>query len=124
MITYGSNVIIELLGLEDGLVEGVPAWALIYYCLRCGDLTAAIQSATLAGDGFAEMSKLLSEMNGQPDKKLTPHSENLVKLSYRRAIRSTTDPFKRAVYCLLGKRFLSRIKHCFKMVNNKASSTR
>jgi nuclear pore complex protein Nup93 len=30
-------------GLDDGLVDGVPIWALIYYCLRCGDLEAAGQ---------------------------------------------------------------------------------
>ncbi len=30
-------------GLDDGLVEGVPVWALIFYCLRCGDLEAAAQ---------------------------------------------------------------------------------
>ena len=30
-------------GLDDGLVDGVPVWALIYYCLRCGDLEAAGQ---------------------------------------------------------------------------------
>ena len=28
---------------EDGLVDGVPVWPIIYYCLRCGDLKAAIQ---------------------------------------------------------------------------------
>ncbi len=33
-------------GLDDGLVEGVPVWALIFYCLRCGDLEAAAQVRT------------------------------------------------------------------------------
>merc|ERR1719187_2986596 len=32
-----------------GLVDGVPVWAMIYYCLRCGDVTAALQAATAAG---------------------------------------------------------------------------
>ena len=30
-------------GLEDGQVDGHPVWAMIYFCLRCGDLQAALQ---------------------------------------------------------------------------------
>lgn len=29
--------------LQDGDIEGHPVWAVIYYCLRCGDLNAAMQ---------------------------------------------------------------------------------
>lgn len=36
-------------GLEDGLVEGEPVWPLIFYCLRCGDVDAALQAAKKAG---------------------------------------------------------------------------
>lgn len=36
-------------GLEDGLVEGEPVWPLIFYCLRCGDVNAALQAAKQAG---------------------------------------------------------------------------
>ena len=28
-------------GLDDGKVAGHPTWAMLYYCLRCGDLEAA-----------------------------------------------------------------------------------
>ena len=33
----------QVKGLEDGLVDGHPVWAMIYYCLRCGDVVAAQQ---------------------------------------------------------------------------------
>eukprot|EP00095_Tigriopus_kingsejongensis_P011127 maker-scaffold645_size120276-snap-gene-0.39 protein:Tk11127 transcript:maker-scaffold645_size120276-snap-gene-0.39-mRNA-1 annotation:"nuclear pore complex protein nup93" len=89
-------------GLEDGLIDGVPVWALIYYALRCGDLSASVQAAHQAGPGLADMAKFLTEMQTSVDQRLSPHSDNIVKLAYRRSIRSTTDPFKRAVYCLLG----------------------
>lgn len=89
-------------GLEDGLIDGAPVWAMIYYALRCGDVKAAIQAANQAGQGLSDMSKFLTEVNSSVDQRLTPHSDNIVKLAYRRSIRSTTDPFKRAVYCLLG----------------------
>jgi hypothetical protein len=32
-------------------VLGVPVWPLIFYCLRCGDVSAAIQAADEAGAG-------------------------------------------------------------------------
>ena len=32
-------------------ILGVPVWPLIFYCLRCGDVSAAIQAADEAGPG-------------------------------------------------------------------------
>ncbi|MEQ2195918.1 hypothetical protein XENOCAPTIV_020372 [Xenoophorus captivus] len=34
---------------------------------------------------------------------LSPTSENKLRLHYRRALRNIADPYKRAVYCLIGK---------------------
>ena len=28
---------------QDGQLDGQPIWALVYYCLRCGDMEAAKQ---------------------------------------------------------------------------------
>ena len=32
---------------------------------------------------------------------MTPHAENVVRINYKRSLRSTTDPYKRAVFCVL-----------------------
>lgn len=88
-------------GLEDGLVDGVPVWPLIFYCLRSGDVPAAVQAATEAGHGLSEVHKLLNEVASSADRRLSPHTENMVRIAYKRSVRSTTDPYKRAVYCLL-----------------------
>ena len=29
---------------QDGLVQGQPLWALVFYCMRCGDLEAALSA--------------------------------------------------------------------------------
>ena len=84
-------------GLEDGTV-----WPMVYYCLRCGDVSAAVQSCEEAGPGLAEMAKLLSQVQCSPDGRLNPHEENVVRIAYKRSGRSTTDPYKRAVHCVLG----------------------
>lgn len=39
----------DVVGLEDGNVDGHPVWAMIYYCLRTGDLVSAISVANSAG---------------------------------------------------------------------------
>ena len=90
-----------LLAFEDGLVDGVPVWPIIFYCLRCGDLKAAILAANKAGPGLSEIAQLLTEMSSSNDGRLSAHSESVVRISYRRSIRSTSDPFKRAVFCVV-----------------------
>jgi len=89
-------------GLDDGLVENVPVWAMVYYCLRCGDLTAAVQAAKLAGPGLSEAHSLLQELQASPLSRLSPQTESSLRLEYRRSVRQSSDPFKRAVYCILG----------------------
>ena len=51
--------------------------------------------------GLDEVKKLLEEISSSADKRLSPHAENLVKISYKRSLRATTDPYKRAVFCVL-----------------------
>ncbi|XP_042631759.1 nuclear pore complex protein Nup93-like [Cyprinus carpio] len=70
-------------GMQDGEVEGHPVWALIYFCLRCGDLSATMQVVNRAQHQLGDFKIWFQEYMNSPD---------------RRA-----DPYKRAVYCLIGK---------------------
>lgn len=88
-------------GLDDGLVDGVPIWALIYYSLRCGDLGAACEAARQAGPGLGDILNLLQEVKASADNRLSPQTESLVRIQYRRSVRQSSDPFKRAVFCVL-----------------------
>ncbi|TSK38534.1 Nuclear pore complex protein Nup93 [Bagarius yarrelli] len=90
-------------GMQDGEVEGHPVWALIYYCLRCGDLAAAMQVVNRAQHQLGEFKTWFQEYMSSPDRRLAPATENKVRLHYRRALRNSADPYKRAVYCLIGK---------------------
>ncbi|KAK6632192.1 hypothetical protein RUM44_007223 [Polyplax serrata] len=87
------------LPLEDGCIDGQPVWPLIYYCLRCGDVNAALQVALQAEGSLAEFSQVLEKMTTG---KLSSKMEQMVKAQYRRYIRNTSDPFKKAVYCVVG----------------------
>uniref|UniRef100_W5MME6 Nuclear pore complex protein Nup93 n=1 Tax=Lepisosteus oculatus TaxID=7918 RepID=W5MME6_LEPOC len=90
-------------GMQDGEVEGHPVWALIYYCLRCGDLSAAMQVVNRAQHQLGEFKNWFQEYMNSPDRRLAPATENKLRLHYRRILRNSTDPYKRAVYCLIGK---------------------
>ncbi|XP_042196200.1 nuclear pore complex protein Nup93 isoform X1 [Callorhinchus milii] len=90
-------------GLQDGEVEGHPVWVLIYYCLRCGDLIAAMQVVNRAQHQLGEFKNWFQEYVQGNDRRLSPTAENKLRLHYRRALRNSTDPYKRAVYCLIGR---------------------
>ena len=47
--------------LQDGEVDGHPVWALLYYCLRCGDVAAALTVARCAEAQLGEFLTWLQE---------------------------------------------------------------
>ena len=65
-------------GLDDGLVDGVPVWPMIFYCLRCGDISAALQAASAAGPALQEAITLLRELSTSADCRLSTAAENQV----------------------------------------------
>lgn len=38
----------QIIGLQDGHVDGKPLWPLVYYSLRCGDIQSALKCMELA----------------------------------------------------------------------------
>uniref|UniRef100_A0A8C2Q353 Nuclear pore complex protein Nup93 n=1 Tax=Cyprinus carpio TaxID=7962 RepID=A0A8C2Q353_CYPCA len=90
-------------GMQDGEVEGHPVWALIYFCLRCGDLSATMQVVNRAQHQLGDFKIWFQEYMNSPDRRLSPATENKLRLHYRRVLRNSADPYKRAVYCLIGK---------------------
>ncbi|XP_065064334.1 nuclear pore complex protein Nup93-like [Rhopilema esculentum] len=89
-------------GLEDGKVDGIPIWALIYYCLRCGDGNAALQAAEGLPPQFSEFRETLKEYFADGNCRLMPSSETKLRMQYKRSIRSSTDHFKRIVFSVIG----------------------
>ncbi|CAI8034729.1 Nuclear pore complex protein Nup93 [Geodia barretti] len=89
-------------GLEDGCVEGQPVWALAFYCLRCGDRDCALATISRA-QSCVEFCGYLREYVQSQDLRLSHSSETRLRLLYKRTVRTSTDPYKRAVYCLVGR---------------------
>lgn len=78
---------------EDGRVEGHPVWAMIYYCIRCGDLNAALQ--VMQATQLQEFAAYLQEYMQSSEQRLSDNLETKLRLSYRRSVRHGSDPFKR-----------------------------
>ncbi|XP_046568513.1 nuclear pore complex protein Nup93-like [Haliotis rubra] len=90
-------------GSEEGLMDGLPVWALIYYCLRCGDLKAAQQVVEKASHQLDDFPGFFREYVNSSDHRLSPGSDTKIKLQYRRIVKNSTDSYKRAVYCVVGQ---------------------
>ncbi|KAK8779261.1 hypothetical protein V5799_019398 [Amblyomma americanum] len=87
----------------DGELNDRPVWALIYYCLRCGDRRAAVEISRSATGTASELLPDLEEYAASGDGHLGASSENKIRLQYARSVRASLDPFKRAVFCILGR---------------------
>ena len=55
--------------VQDGEVEGHPVWAVIYYCLRCGDLNAAMQVVNRAQHQLGDFKAWFQEYMNSPDRR-------------------------------------------------------
>ncbi|KAK8777909.1 hypothetical protein V5799_020748 [Amblyomma americanum] len=85
----------------DAKVGAGPVWALIYYCLRCGDRRAAVEVSRNAGGSARELFPYLEAHAASERSHLRTCSDNENKCT--RSLRaSLDDPFKRAVLCILG----------------------
>ncbi|XP_072937002.1 nuclear pore complex protein Nup93-like [Epargyreus clarus] len=89
-------------GLTDGVVDERPLWPLVYYCLRSGDPSAALHCLRKAGRDHEEFVAALEEYMRNPEKPLSDKLQTAINFQYRIQVRNSTDPYKRAVYCVVG----------------------
>lgn len=87
--------------LEEVFVDGKPLWPLVYYCLRCGYLKGALHCINQSGAAFVEFKSALEEATNNPLHHPSSRAESILKLHYRKHVRSATDPYKKAAYCAL-----------------------
>lgn len=87
--------------LEEVFVDDRPLWPLVYYCMRSGDLKAALQCLNQCGPAFQEFRSALEEAIEDPQHHPSSRAEATLKLHYRKHVRSATDPYKKAAYCAL-----------------------
>lgn len=93
----------EYLGLQDGTIDDRPLWPMVYYCIRSGDLSAAIYCLRKSGlPEFQDLVSILEAKLNNPSSPEIAKLEDNIRFSYRRVVRNDTDPFKRIVWSVLG----------------------
>ncbi|CAH0405001.1 unnamed protein product [Chilo suppressalis] len=89
-------------GLTDGVIDERPLWPMVYYCLRSGDANAAMHCLRKAGRDHEEFVAALEEHIRNPENPLSDKLQTAINFQYRIQVRNSTDPYKRAVYCVIG----------------------
>lgn len=93
----------EYLGLQDGAIDDRPLWPMVYYCLRSGDLAAAIHCLKKSSlPEYQEIISMLETKLNSPNSPDLSKLEDTIRFSYRRIVRNDTDPFKRIIWAVLG----------------------
>ncbi|VDL19915.1 unnamed protein product [Hymenolepis diminuta] len=92
----------EFMDCEDGIVDGKPVWPMIYYCLRCGALSDAVSIASDGANNLGDFVQTLTTYVNE-GRNLPPRTLANVRKAYRRVVKSSRDPYKRLVFCLLGR---------------------
>ncbi|XP_012524489.1 nuclear pore complex protein Nup93 [Monomorium pharaonis] len=91
----------NLRDLEDTMVEDKPLWPLVYYCMRAGDYKAGLQCLNQCSIEFPEFKTALEEACDDQHHRPSSRAESILKLHYRKQVRSVSDSYKRAAYCAL-----------------------
>ncbi|CAD5117218.1 DgyrCDS6014 [Dimorphilus gyrociliatus] len=85
--------------LVERTTDGNPVWPAIFYCLRSGDIDGAIEVASSTLKGIGDIANCLKEYkNG-----LGTESLAKLQIEYARSVKDSKDPFKRIVYCVIGR---------------------
>lgn len=91
----------DYIGLTDGTIDERPLWPMVYYCLRSGDLNAAIYCLKRNGSSeFDNLVGLLEAKLANSNADISKYEDNL-RYHYRRCVRNETDPFKRIIWAVL-----------------------
>lgn len=95
----------NLRDLEDVVIDKKPLWPVVYYCMRSGDYKAALQCLNQCSTEFlkscVEFKTALEEACDDPQHHPSSRAESILKMHYRKQVRSVSDPYKRAAYCAL-----------------------
>lgn len=95
----------DLIGLQDRREENgktIWPWPMAYFSLRCGDNKSALKILESAVPDQKELIQALEEMLKNPDEKVSSRIKSQIKMQYKQHKIRMSDPYKRAVFSLLG----------------------
>lgn len=91
----------ELIGLQDRRDNFWP-WPHIFFSMRCGDNKSALKFLENFLPDQKELITAFEEMLKNPDGKISIKIKSSIKMQYKQHKIRMSDPYKRAVYAILG----------------------
>uniref|UniRef100_A0A8C8FB30 Nuclear pore complex protein Nup93 n=1 Tax=Oncorhynchus tshawytscha TaxID=74940 RepID=A0A8C8FB30_ONCTS len=99
MVTVFGN----LLQAQLGGVPGTYQLVCSFLNIKLPGPLPGMQVVNRVQHQLGDFKTWFQEYMNSPDRRLAPATENKLRLHYRRVLRNSADPYKRAVYCLIGK---------------------
>lgn len=98
------------------IINNIPVWAMIYYMIRAGYLNEAVKFTSLHREEFMKLGSAfptyLSALNDSPNKALPQTLLDSIRREFNEQVRffdlDTSDPFKYALYKIVGRCELSK----------------
>ncbi|KAH8864347.1 Nuclear pore complex protein Nup93 [Schistosoma japonicum] len=87
---------------DDGLVDGVPVWPMLFYCLRTGDTQVTLEVARDALNNLGSFVPMLEDYV-KHNRRLRTHNQARIRQTCKQVAKSTRDPYKRLMYSILGQ---------------------
>jgi len=105
--SYKNYTLVTVFGnLHQAQLGGVPGtYQLVrsFLNIKLPAPLPGLQVVNRAQHQLGEFKTWFQEYMNSKDRRLSPATENKLRLHYRRALRNNTDPYKRAVYCIIGR---------------------
>ncbi|XP_049773822.1 nuclear pore complex protein Nup93-like isoform X1 [Schistocerca cancellata] len=92
---------INIYAEEVEIVDGFPVWAVVYNCIRCGDLAAALHCVKKS-PALEEFCSILEEVIRTPEGRRSSRVDSYFRFNYQRQIKKSPDFYKKAVFGILG----------------------
>lgn len=95
----------DLIGLQDRREfdgKTVWPWPMAYFCMRCGDTKSALRCLENTVPEQKEVIAALEEILKSTDGKVSTKTKSQIKMQYKQHKIRTSDPYKRAVFSILG----------------------
>jgi len=95
----------DLIGLQDRREENgknIWPWPMVYFCMRCGDNKSALKCLQAIVPDQKDIIAAFEEILRTSDGKISSVVVSQVKMQYKQQKIRMSDPYKRAVFALLG----------------------
>ncbi|XXQ29614.1 Nuclear pore protein [Plasmodiophora brassicae] len=88
---------------QDVMIDNVPLWVQLFYCLRCGARNEAVEIVSQASRMHPENAQLALLASCMASERLTQDQVSALSIDYNSFVRDEADPFAVTVYNVVAR---------------------